>query len=1199
MAKAILFVLLCSCCLPAVAQTPLPRQRWPAGVQPREQLPTARAVDYDFSDVAVRDIERWLRWLGQGLPVEASGELSGWLWAQRSAQGWFNLRDYRLEGSITSPELKLDRWIVKAARLRFGYAAGNWYVGRLQGSVHLAGSDATLGNVDVAVKLPAVAAELLEVSGKIAQVDLNELLHAFAIDPQIDGSGEALRGSGALSFSGSVPRQAAAQLPNWTAVAKLQLSGVAIGELTPATLAATAELKQGNWTIGEGQVAWGSRPMQITGKGRIADDFPFRFALSSEALALENVLRELQQNNLADQLAGQAAVQAEIWGASEVGIGGAQVDVTSDAVMYQGQRLEQLAIRGSYQPQQFILQILSGQYAGGRLSGTSQWASLDQITSGLPHSLHFSLEDLQLERLDELLLRPLSANENTSSLLGRGLLGGSGLRGVARGELKFHGQLQDDQWAWKTEGELTLSDFSAWQNNVGEAQLRWSKHFADSHLMGQLQAADDGLHTKFDVQLRDATPAVWRHTRWDSFRATGRIADWRLQLPPQVVGDEPFQLKLRGDFDLAGDPENGLDRGHAKLEQATIALPRTTLYLHDAILSITPQEFRLQQFRMADRYGRIAGAAIYRRQGSGEHQLNLRVVDLRLGDYARHFLPDRWHPLEGTAALECRLRKSAAKSKLYAGWQGDVSGTLNELRYRGVDVGQLSLTGSVAQEILQAELQGQVFGGQATLGSRLALPPPGLAFQRSPEASDLAENDVAKNAPVGNDPSSDHQPFTFDASLNGVQLKPLMAVLTDPRRAAYLSGSASLTASGQIQGSQGFTGEATLQVPRLQHDRSLLAKNLLAKVAYGDGRLQVQELTGRIAGGRIDASGSLPMALLSTAESPERAAVGELQFDAQRIQLQAVTQWLFPAYAKQFAGIVSYRGSARYQRQLYLRGDAHLVDGVAYGLPIQRGHGDLRVSLNPDGSLHQMSSRNVTGTALGGNFSGEVQLRGGARTELTARARVGQGKLEQLSRALGFDHIVGSGRFDAHIAVNSRDASSLPALNGSLQIDFAGGDAQSVPLLAEMGRYVPLLSLASTRITGGTMHALLGQGRLRIQDLLILGDAFWVVAQGSAGLNGGRLDIDAVLQTGAGFEQQLSQDVIQKLAISVIPQIVLLAEINDLLNDRSLYFHIGGTNNRPVLQVRAAQTIGKAILLNVRRQLLAAPTAAFNSSRTD
>ncbi len=145
---------------------------------------------------------------------------------------------------------------------------------------------------------------------------------------------------------------------------------------------------------------------------------------------------------------------------------------------------------------------------------------------------------------------------------------------------------------------------------------------------------------------------------------------------------------------------------------------------------------------------------------------------------------------------------------------------------------------------------------------------------------------------------------------------------------------------------------------------------------------------------------------------------------------------------------------------------------------------------------------------------GDIRVRGGASYGLSANVQVRRGKMEQLGRALGFERLIGSENFNGVLVLDSRDAGSLSALTGRVQIDFENGDAQSVPLLAELNRIVPLMQLASTDITSGRMSARIGQGLLRIDDVLLNSEAFWIAGNGSASLSSGNLNLQESCRQG-------------------------------------------------------------------------------------
>ncbi|MEZ6079425.1 MAG: hypothetical protein R3C56_28275 [Pirellulaceae bacterium] len=102
----------------ALGQETLEAGAWPAGVVARDTLPTERAYNYNFNEVDVSKLEGWLKWFGYELPAKFSGNVSGWIWAQRSGCGWFDVANYRLEGEVESPQLLIESWTLEQARLR-------------------------------------------------------------------------------------------------------------------------------------------------------------------------------------------------------------------------------------------------------------------------------------------------------------------------------------------------------------------------------------------------------------------------------------------------------------------------------------------------------------------------------------------------------------------------------------------------------------------------------------------------------------------------------------------------------------------------------------------------------------------------------------------------------------------------------------------------------------------------------------------------------------------------------------------------------------------------------------------------------------------------------------------------------------------------------------------------------------------------
>jgi hypothetical protein len=1122
-------------------------------------------LNYEFSQVEIADIEGWLDWIGIELPVEASGSL----WAQRSSSGWFDWKNYRLEGEVTSPQLQIDQWRIEQARLRIGYANRHWYVGRLSGSFVDPEHGATIGSASISAEVPITEMPQVRMAADIHSVDLAELLRTVGIE------GVSIRNNdGQLNLLAEFPLRSVNEVSSWDVTGELLVSGVTWNDLTPGSVTATGELHDGKWRIGTATVNWLPQPLTFTGLGSLDGSYPFELSMAANQLSLSSALSALDVASTAPLLSGLVDLRADVHGNLQLGVDTINASLRSERISVETVPLSNIDVSAKYGSSGLAVDVHEIGFSGGSLSGTSRWSSLDNLVALIPDSSQFAIESIELAQLPEILF-PIPAT------------------GLLSGELTFSSkpsqppdndiQIEDKRDSgrlWSATGHMTGQDVQIMETPIGNVRLTLDKDISTNRLNSRLTIGDT-VEATLGVRLLSSNNVALQHTVVDEYDLVGHIRNYSTQV--RLPAATPIiPLELTGRFELQGTPAAWLTRGSAHLESLALSLVSQPILLQDAIVDITPSEFRLREFRVSNQTALVAGSGIFRREESGEHQINLQVSKLQLGNYAELLPPGELRAVGGQFDLLARLRKRASASNWSDGWTGQLNSSLNNLEYRKISLGQLMLRGDLSEDTLTALLDGGLFGGKVEVNLQAT--------------THLLKKSLAPLGGQSNVQSAEESPSesgTFQAELLGVDVARLLAVVLDRRQAASLAGSATLKLQGGYTPPTGWQIESQLQVPDLLHNRTPLARGVNLQLELSNGILNIREFSGRIAGGRIESRGAIAIpAFSNSGSSNDESGSGNILFDAQRLRLDGLIELLYPEYAGQFGGTLSYRGRAVFNRNLLFNGDLHATDAIAFGLPIQRAHGGLRIGLNEDGSLRELSSSNLTGIAVGGGFASKVNLRGGTRMELDSTLRIANGKLDQLSRALGFERIIGTGRFDASAALSSRRATSLADLNGDLQLDFESGDTQSVPILPELARFAPSLQLASTDITDGVLHARIGQGRLFIRDLFLNSNAFWLAGQGSVGLIGGRLDIEAFLQTGGGLEQQLSQTVVQRLALGIIPQATLLTAINDLVRNRTLYFHIGGTPDHPVVQPRAARTLGKALLQNIARQLLAVPVTA-------
>lgn len=1208
---------------PCRAQDPLTADRFPAGVVARQSLPEERAYHYDFTDVQVSRIEGRLGWIGYQLPVDLSGQVTGWLWAQRSSQGWLNFSDYRVEAELTSPELQVDAWMVERASLRFGYVDGVWYVGRLSGQLrHLAGDNeppqAAIGQAELRASLPLAAPRLLRVAGHIADVRLQPLVDAFALGPDIKADVE--NQPGRLAFSGQVPLASVANIGKWQATGEVDFDGIRLLTVdasalpeqpvrqvpTPElSLRSPIRLESGRWTIAEAQIGVAKQMLQVDAQGDLNNSrLPYELILagnnvdlSALILAFDHAAAESSQKLPVVQ--GRASLDGRINGSVGEGFESATLNVRSPEIFAIDQTFTDVRLLANLPMDNGTLQGLTirlqqANLAGGGLRGLVSWKSMAELAAGQPSQVDLDFERFELDRLAPARL-PMA------------------LSGLADGQVRLQITPPQPTRDWSCELRLRVRILTAAGNPLGDAYLSVSKATGIPQVEIALR---DSLQT-FSLQgtcgLEDAEGATLGPVQLTDYSVTGELRDYRTQLALRDSLGSRFSsvpVAATGQFQLAGKLGETLEsssdlwpsHGSVELDNLSVVLGEQTYNLQDSLLNIQPDALRIERFRLVSGSpvinelgsglqasvrdagniaplrtfagGRVVGSALIRRDAHGEHLLNLRVAGVEVEPYFASFAPQDLQRLKGQVNIDTRLRKPASEPMITPGWLGEFAGQLRDVSFRDVPMAELAFSGELQPHRIALQAAGSLLGGE--LDVKVDVPTQQLeSVLNSGAVSDAHLHAHAQGSE-----------YELELSLKSAQLNRLMSTIFGIREATPYAGTADLQiiASSPIAGGSPVV-DASLNIPNFKFERKSLAQDLRATLRYRDGRLLVDSLGGGIAGGRIEVAGALR-------EDAQGALVGDLRFVANHLQLTAMTAWVAPGQVDRYSGTFNYSGRALVGREIQLSGAAQLSDAVLAGYELQSVRSHLLVLLTRSGRLHEVSARSMSGTALGGTARGSARLHGDTRYEFSSDFSIASGKLDQLSRALGFEHIVGTGKFDAQAALRSSDAGQLNALSGPLRLDFQHGDAGAVPILPELGRLLPVLQLSSTNINNGRVNAQFGQGQLRLLNFYLTGDAFWLVGNGTTSLATGALDMNAVINTGGGIETQIVQGASQKLIAAALPQLLLFTQLNDLVRNRTVYLRIGGRTSRPVIQPQVAPTLARGLLQNVSRSLLSTPTVA-------
>ncbi len=492
------------------AQQALEIQDWPAGSQTRRQLPNSRALEYEFSSVDISKLQQWIAWIGYELPVDLSGKVSGWLWAQRSQTSWFEFGEYRLEGEISSPALVVDDWNFRDAMLRFGYAEGTWYVGQLSGKFSSNKHQEDIGDAKFSAMLPTAEPRNLQISGGISDLRLEPLASAFSLDVQVDNI------PGSMTFSGQAPLRSLADLSQWSGQAELTLEEIVVAGAPQASIRSEFRLIDGQWTTRAATLEVAEQILQLTAKGTFQDDFPFQAEVKGEDLALREILNSARQDSLANLIEGLANLSMKWEGNGRHGLESATVEVQAPRLKVAQDTLRNVSLSASARrssaetlPLEIVLRNVD--VAGGRIHGKLSWNDLTAAIRA-PQAIGLEIEHLQLSDVESLQL-PLV------------------LRGMADGQLRFTTSVANDGLDWSSESRLRLANLNVAGTSLGSLYCSASKLAQNEHLSLNVHNEIKSLVAALKLRFRN----IQGESRPGSGNAARGILGKRL---PQPLGPE-------------------------------------------------------------------------------------------------------------------------------------------------------------------------------------------------------------------------------------------------------------------------------------------------------------------------------------------------------------------------------------------------------------------------------------------------------------------------------------------------------------------------------------------------------------------------------------------------------------------------------------------------------------------------------------
>lgn len=1136
------------------------------GTLPREQLPQARSLDYEFDSVRISTILGWLRRVSVEPPVPLSGVVSGWLWAQAPSAGWWRLGDYRVEGQVASPLLGVDRLAIREANVRFGYAQGLWTVGTAQGQIETneEGEPARqLGRATLSASLPTNPQASARVEGELSRVQLSNLLKTVGLTdniPQGQARATFRIESSLASFSNPL---------TWAASGRITADQLHLATISNANVESDWQLRDAVLRLtGTRFTLPGPEPqvLELAGQLKLRDAYDWQVQLPNQALRLNAPFyglilpASLTIGNLPTgtlNLSGATSGTLSPWGAQYA------LNVSNGQLNWLANSFSNVNASLSLGATGLAIDSLAFQVARGSIATTARFTS--ELNEPLNLTLNYQAIDLAT----------IQAPIELPAMSGR--VSGQVELSIDKRRLSELDALQADVRG--TGQAVRIGDWG-----LGNVEYNAKKITDHSRIAVQLKDAGQSRRWLADGELVPQTDSSWEY----KIDARGNSLDLSIPQLIRLIGTGtqipvPLEILLvTGTVTLNGSTQAGVRSTEFNFSNITTLERDRRVWSQGSMLGrATPEYVEIQrsEFQVAD--GEVAASLKLhylvpnqppdsKNVAQLQDHLNLKIDGLKLHTleaWSLITLPkakDGYRTLDGSIRGQLRLERPAGGISWLTGWKGNVDLAIDQLILQGSDAGSLSLAG----ELTPGQWRGRVTG-------------------------DLLQAPVSGNVTLVLSQSATLQVESAQGQLSwlGAQVSQLMGLWQSRAQATQWRGDSNLRAQFDWKSSGQQSGTAQIEVGQLAYRQRNIVRNLQAVATLENDRVRLVRFDGGLGGGRVDLSGGINL---------KTQMLDDVVVQLQRVSLDEAAQLLDPDWEQEIKGRVDMRARVRINRGFDVHGDVRLHDVNWSGIPINELHSGFELTSSRDRSLMRLRSSNARGSVMGGRAKADLQARLGQRNSMDLRLRIDRGEVEQLSDWTGTSSVVGKGKFDANLNVGSADFRTVRDLRGTLDLTFEDTDARTLPVADQLTRFVPLFGLPSTEFESGKLSATISQGDLRMRSLALWGQQLSVLGSGNVGMATGRLDMQLVVRTGGGLSQQVAANYLTQLAATSVPPIELLLQINRLVANRAIFLRVAGTASKPVIQPQAARMIEQALLRSLLEQAVGfgpAATAASNATR--
>lgn len=440
----------------------------------------------------------------------------------------------------------------------------------------------------------------------------------------------------------------------------------------------------------------------------------------------------------------------------------------------------------------------------------------------------------------------------------------------------------------------------------------------------------------------------------------------------------------------------------------------------------------------------------------------------------------------------------------------------------GASIQQLGGTVKVAQGRVDAEINGQTFGGGLSFhgGADLVAEKPGVAGRLT-----LNAMDASKLAGLLNQPA----------------LSPLRAIMDVQME--LTAGAPTFEPKGE--------GNVTLRDVSWRGSR--VTNEVRSRASLTGTSLKIQGVSMGLAGGTMSGEAALRL---------DQPGIGTFRVDLQRVRTERLfAPWDQLAEAAKVRLDTTFRGRFAPGRVSGL-GEVRLSQGHVAGIPIRDVSSSVRGMIDPARGAGEVHMRLNRGELAGGQVAGEMDVEFGRPISVDGRVQFTSLELQPLAQAVPNVSDRLTGRLSGNATIQGRNLRSLRELSGVYQLSLSDSPVLQLPILNALADRNGIAS-ASQRFSQTEIEGRMNRGSIDIDQMTMSASGIHMFVEGTISKRG-QLDLDVTADTGE---------------LMAAGMVVGLFRPIDLIRRRLIFLNMGGTAKRPIVTLDVDRQVQQEVLL--------------------